>query len=159
MSPRRGKLAERNSTEPSKLVSQIKGLKTRVRNLQSELAESVPKTELEALRETLQAKVSDMEIKLCRYVPKEEADILRIRLRDLESKLAESIPKLEAESRIGELQARLSESKNETNALKEKVARLESKLAEYARSHIEGLEEVPTIKPPTEEKLSELTSA
>jgi len=159
MCSRRGKLAEISSTELSRRASQVKRLRTRVRNLQSKLAESVPKTELEALKATFEAKLSDM-AKLGRYVPKEQADILRVRSRELEFKLAEYIPKAaEAEARIGELQARLSESKSETDALKEKVAGLESKVAEAARSRIEELEEVPTTKPPTEEKLSEPTPA
>jgi len=86
-------------------------------------------------------------------------------MRDLESKLAESIPKADAEARVGELLARLSESESEADALKEKVAGLESKAAEAerqleaARSGIKELEEASTAKPPAEEKLSEATAA
>lgn len=70
---------------------------------------------------------------------------------------------MEAESRIQELQGKLSESKSEDDALREKIAALDSRIAEVekeleaARSRIKELE-AAAARPPTEEKLSEPTA-
>jgi len=72
--------------------------------------------------------------------------------------------KAEAESRIQELLGKLSDSKSQADALKEKVAGLESRMTEAekeldaARNHIKELE-ASAAKLPTEEMLSEPPSA
>jgi exonuclease VII large subunit len=92
---------------------EVKRLKTRVRNLKSNPAESVPKTELDSLRATLEAK-------LTRSVPKEEADALQARLKEMESKLGESIPRREAEA---QLESTRSELRREIEELERRLNR------------------------------------
>jgi uncharacterized coiled-coil protein SlyX len=134
-------LPKRSSAEASRLTLQVKRLKTRMRNLQSKLAESVPKTELEALRTTSETKIAELEAKLAQSVPKEEVDALGARLRELEFKQAESIPRSEAEAElesassklrggIEELQKKLVSSKSEADSQRAELARLEGRLAE-----------------------------
>ena len=73
-------------------------------------------------------------------------------------------PPREAESRIQELLGKRSDSKSEADALKEKVAGLESRMTEAekeldaARNRIKELE-ASVAKPPTEEKPSKPTAA
>ena len=134
-------MAKRRPAQPSRLTFQVKRLKTRIQNLQSKLAESVPKTELEADRATSEAKIAELEAKLERSVPKEEMDALQGRLRELESKQAEPIPKSEAEAElestssklrgeVEELERKLVGSKSEVDSLRAELAQLHDKLAE-----------------------------
>ena len=79
-------------------------------------AESVPRTEVDSLRTSLVAKISDLEAKLSESMPRQEVDKLHVRLRQLESLLAESVPRREA--------------KAESDSLRMKVAQLHDRLAE-----------------------------
>jgi chromosome segregation ATPase len=153
-------------------------LQSKITDLDGKLAASVPRSEADELR----AGVVELEGELSKSVPKIEADVLlekanrleaaltqaseklgsaETRMRDLECKLAESIPKADSEARVVELQARLSESKSEADALKERAAGFESKVAEAerqleaARIRIRQLEEASTAKSPAEEKPSD----
>ena len=105
----------------------------RVHELEAELAETIPRTELEDLKVTLEAKINDLETRLSGSVPKEEADNLQARLRDLASKLAESIPRREADllrGNIEELEKKLARSKSEADALRIDLAQLHDRLTE-----------------------------
>lgn len=93
-------------------------MKTRVRNLESKLAQSVLKTELESRKATLQVQIGDLEASLARSVPKEEDDTLRVRSRE-ELKLAGSIPRREAEAEPDTAGSKL---RGEIEQLKEKLA-------------------------------------
>lgn len=119
----------------------VKRLKTRVRSLHSELAESVPKVELETLKATLETKMGDFEAELGQSVRKEEADSLRVRLEELESRLAESIPKRDAEAElesvksklegeIEQLERKLAGSGSIVDPLRADLAQLQGRLAE-----------------------------
>ena len=120
-----------------------KTLKTRVRNLENKLAESVPKTELELLRASVEANFGDLEAKLRQSAPKEEADSLRVRLEELESRLAESIPKRDAQAELesvksalrGEvegLESKLAGSNSGVDSIRADLAQLRAGLAEFA---------------------------
>jgi len=63
----------------------IKRLRTRIKNLESKLAESVPK----AVKTDLEAKIAGLESKLAESVPKSQAEALKDRLMETESKLSE----------------------------------------------------------------------
>jgi len=67
----------RRSVKPRTEPPQVKRLKTRVRNLQSKLAESIPKAELESLKATLEARVTDLEAKLARSIPEKKPMLCR----------------------------------------------------------------------------------
>ena len=128
----------------------------------------------EALEGELQSKVVDLETKLAASIPRTEADALVDRAnrleaalsetrekldaadrksRELEYKLSESVPrreldaaKADAKSAIHDLQEKLSESANEAEALRQRVAELESRIVEaqkeleVARTRIRQLE-------------------
>jgi len=128
---------------------------------------AVPRSEADELK----ARVAELEGKIAQSIPKRDAEAesreLTDRIRELESKLSESVPRTEldaakaqAESTIWELQGKLSESKSEADALKEKVAGLESgvdeaeRQLETARSRIKELEAAAAM-PPAEEKPTE----
>ena len=102
-------MRKKRSVKTKREPPQIKRLKTRVRNLKSELAESVPRTELESLRSTLEDKVSDLEARLAQSIPKTEAESLKEKAAGLESRLAEAERQLEAAKvRINELETKLA---------------------------------------------------
>jgi len=113
------RLARARSVKRKNESPQVKRLKSRVRNLESKLAESVPKAELESLKSSLEAKIRDLEARSAASVPREEADTLQSRLNELESKLAESIPRRDAESELENVRSNL---KDEIEQLKEKLA-------------------------------------
>jgi len=120
------------------------------------LAASVPRSEADAFAQ----KANRLEAALTET--REKLGSAEARMRDLESRLAESIPKAEAESSMQELQGKLSESKTEADTLRERVSRLESRVAvaerelEGARSRIKELE-VAAARPPAEERTSDLS--
>ena len=155
-------------------LSKGKRLEERVRELQAKLADSVLKAELESIKRELQSKIANLEEKLSVSVPRTEADALadkanrletaltetreklnsaETKSRELEHRLSESVPrrepdaaKAQAESTIHHLQEKFSESKNEAETLRQRVAELESRIAqtekelEAARIHIRQLE-------------------
>ena len=93
--------------KPKREPPQIKRLKTKVQNLASKLAESVPKTELESLRSTLESSVRDLEARLAQSIPKTEAESLKEKVAGLESRLSEAERELEAARvRIKELETK-----------------------------------------------------
>ena len=181
-----GKLS--NSVPRTELETIRGELQSKIVDLEGKLAASVPKSEADALAEkanrleavltetreklnSAEAKGRDLELKLTESVPKADAEAksreLTDRIRELESKLSESVPRIEldaakaqAESTIRELQGKLSESRSEADALKEKVAGLDSRVAEAerqletARSRIKELE-AAAARPPAEEKPTE----
>jgi len=59
-------------------------LRTRVHELERKLAESVPRSEVEAL----QAKIRELEARLVESVPKAELESAKARIKELEAKLA-----------------------------------------------------------------------
>ena len=107
------------------------------------LAESVPKTEVEFLKATLETRIGVLEAKLAESIPKKEADTLYVRLRKLESLLAESVPRREAEAASVKLQG-------EVEQLKEKLA-LSLPKVEVQAAKAELLDEITKL----EDKLAE----
>jgi len=131
-------------------------------------------TETHEKLNSVEARSRDLESRLAESVTKADAEAksreLTDRIRELESRLSESVPRTEldaakaqAESTIRELQGKLSESRSEADALKEKVAGLDSRVAEAerqletARRRIKELE-AAAAKPPAEEKPPEPTA-
>lgn len=127
--------AEAKRKQKKEEPPQLKRLKTRVRNLETKLSESVPKGDLESLKSDLEGKISELEAKLARSVPEGDLEAVRTDLKGkiagLEAKLARSVPKSDADSlnaRIGELEARLSDSvpKKRLNEASTKLEELEA---------------------------------
>ena len=119
--------------------SVVKRLKTRVR---SELADYVPKAELETLKGNLETKIGGLEAKLGESVPKEVADFLRVRLEALESRVPESVPKgdveaglesveLKLEGKIEELERKFGESSSVVEAVRADLAQLQGRWVEW----------------------------
>ena len=100
-------LRRKRLAKPKRKTPQIKTLNTRVRNLASRLAESIPKTELESLRSSLESKVRDLEAGLAKSMPKAEVESLKEKVAGLESRLAEAERELEATKlRVKELETK-----------------------------------------------------
>jgi len=122
-------------TKPRREPPQLKWLRTRVRNLESKLSDSVAKQDMEALKGSLEGKLSELQGELARSVPKSDADSLSARIRELEGLLGESVPRLELEEarrKVGALEAR-----NQT--LEVGNEELESQVREL-KSRVQGLE-------------------
>jgi uncharacterized coiled-coil protein SlyX len=131
---KRGKPAAK-SKKPKGESPQLQRWRTRVKNLESKLSESVPKTDLEALKGRLEGKVSELQAELARSVPKSDADALRARIGELQGRLSESVPKgqlEEASRRVGELET--------SNRALEAGKRESESLVGELRSRIQGLE-------------------
>ena len=90
----------RKGVKLKKETPELKRLKTRIRNLKLKLSESLPKTELDAIRRNLEAKIGGLEAKLAQSVPKVDAEILAAKVKELESRLGVSILKEEAEAQL-----------------------------------------------------------
>lgn len=142
-------------------------LQLEIDDLQRRLSDSVPRADLDYVKNELQ-RICDLEGKLGSGDSdrSEETEELRTRISELEKllratpgtgleldsrvsddeieapELSESVPgepvEMEAESRFTELQQALSESKRETDALREKISELESRREDHAT---EGSEE------------------
>ena len=97
--------------KPKRETPQVKGLKTRVKNLTLKLADSVPKAELEAMKGKLEAKVKDFQSKLTESIANNEET------------------KAQLSSRIRELEEQLSESKAELEVARNKIKEIESMTA------------------------------
>jgi len=125
----------RSKTKPKREPPHLKRLKTRVRNLESKLSESVPKQDLEALKGGLEGKISELQARLAESVPKSDADSLNARIGELEGQLAESVPRLQLE----EASRKVDELKTTKKALEAGNEELESQVTEL-RSRLQGLE-------------------
>jgi len=83
-------------------VSKGKRLQERVTELEGKLAQSVPKTELDAVRSNLQSKITELQRRLSESVSKTTLDEtkkdLQAKILGLEANLRESVPKSEAEA-------------------------------------------------------------
>ena len=83
-------------------VSKGRRLQERVRELEGKLAQSVPKTELDAVRSNLQSKIAELQRRLAESVSKTTLDEtkkdLQAKILGLEANLRESVPKSEAEA-------------------------------------------------------------
>ena len=102
--------------------------------------ESVPRTELDSLKATLEARIGDLEAKLAVSVPRREVDTLRVKLRQLESLLAASIPRREAKAEADSLRARIALLQDNLAELVPK-AELEDKVNELATAN-EAIEDL-----------------
>lgn len=174
----RGK-AERLRAEIEELENKLAASKSEgdslradIEQLQNRLGESIPKTESEAKVNELQAKLSGArrELEVARTTIQDLQEKLSessAKIYELQDKLSKSVPraeldaaKAEAETSIRELQGKLLESKTEADTLRERVAGLDSRVAEAereleaARSRIKELE-AAAARPPAEEKPSE----
>ena len=132
---RRLKLGAKPKTKPGRESPQLKWLRTRVRNLESKLSDSVPKQDLEALKRILEGKLSELQGELARSVPKSDADSLSERIRELEGLLGESVPRLELEEASRKMRG--LEARNQT--LEVGNEELESQVREL-KSRVQGLE-------------------
>lgn len=89
-------------------MSKGKRLLERVKDQEGKLAESVPKTELDALRSNLENKITQLEGRLSESISRAEAEArlkrvrsrLKGRIKKLEEELAESVPRAKSEARI-----------------------------------------------------------
>jgi chromosome segregation ATPase len=98
-------LRRKRLDKPKRAPPQIKRLNTKLRNLASKLAESVPKTELESLKSALESNVRDLEARLAKSIPKAEAESLKEKAAGLESRLVKAERELDASRlRIKELE-------------------------------------------------------
>jgi uncharacterized coiled-coil protein SlyX len=122
-------------TKPGRESPQLKRLRTRVRNLESKLSDSVPKQDLEALKGILESQLSELQGELARSVPKSDADSLSARIRELEGVLGESVPRLELEEASRKMRG--LEARNQT--LEVGNEELESQVREL-KSRVQGLE-------------------
>ena len=120
---------------PRREPPQLKWLRTRVRNLESKLSDSVPKQDLEALKGSLEGKLSELQGELARSVPKSDADSLNAQIKELEGLLAESVPRLQLE----EASRKVDELETTKKALEAGNEELESQVTEL-KSRLQGLE-------------------
>jgi hypothetical protein len=83
-------------------ISKGKGLQDSVKELEEKPANSVPKTELETVRSSLESKIAELERTLCESAPKTRLEVarkdLQAKITDLETKLRDSIPRSEGEA-------------------------------------------------------------
>lgn len=139
----------RRKAKPKIESPQLKGLKTRVRNLESKLSGSVPRGEVEVLKGSLGAKVSELQAQLERSVPRSEADSLRARAAELELRLAESVPKArldEAGRRVNELEARGRTIEARNGELESRERDLRSKIQDLQLGESSHAREVEALK-------------
>lgn len=102
----------------------VKRLRSRVRNLERKLAESIPKAEADAIRTDLEARVRRLQEELSKFVPRDELDEakaqLEARIRELEKRLADSVPRRQVES----LERRIGDAESELAAAKARVRKM-----------------------------------
>ena len=128
---------------------QLERLKTRVRNLESKLSESVPKRDLEAMKGRLEGQVSTLRARLEGSVPKSEADSLRAHVGELEGLLAESVPRPqleEASRKVDELETLKRALEAGKLELDSKVGELKSRIQDLELSESSQLREIVALK-------------
>lgn len=139
----------KSKTKPTRESPQVKRLKTRVKNLELKLSESVPKQDMEALGGKLEGKISELQGELANSVPKSDADSLSARIRELEGVLAESVPKPdleEANTKVGELEAIKKSLEAGKEELESQVRELQSTVQRLERTESSQTKEIGMLK-------------
>jgi len=157
------------SKKPKGESPQLQRLRTRVKNLKSKLSESVPKTDLEALKGRLEGEVSELQAELARSVPKSDAVALSARIGELQGLLSESVPKgqleeasrrvdqlemsnrtleagnRESESLVGELKSRIQSLDLKESSQANEIAALKERAAEADARANETMENIKSV--------------
>ena len=95
----------------------------KIDELELKLSNSVPRAELETIKEEAESKITKLESELAVSVPRIEADALSKKANGLEAALDEMREKLNsAEARNRDLELRLAPSRSEIGVLKEELA-------------------------------------
>ena len=113
------------------LQSNISRSSSTIDELQRDLINSVPKSDLESVKSLLESTKGDLEQKLAASIPKDEADKLRTKITELETKLAQSIPKDEADTLLENarvLERALNETRQKLTLAETNRRDLETKL-------------------------------
>lgn len=77
----------------------------------------------------LNAKIRELERSLAESIPKSELEALQVKFQEVEHRLTESIPKAEAEAKIQEIAAKLAEARTELEMAKARIKELEAEKA------------------------------
>lgn len=141
--------AAKSKSKSEREPPQLKRLKTRVRNLESKLSNSVPKQDLEALKRSMEGKIAELQAVLARSVPKSDADSLNARIGELEGQLAESVPKMQLEEvrrKVEELETRNQTLEVGNGGLESQVKELGSRLQDLELTESAQVKEIKVLK-------------
>lgn len=160
--------------ESQEIAGKAEGARGKIKKLEQDPAESVPKAKSETRIRDLESKVSELNIRLTGSVPRKDVEPLNAKLKQLEDKLAQSLPRGEVDAGRAELldniakpEAKPAECvpRGEAERLRAEIDELEERLAasksevDSLRAHLEQLrdrvaESVPRTE--SEAKVNEL---